>query len=197
MRLTRDFTGKASREQFAGRNAAGMGPRAGKPPAWAKELAAKRAQGLRVGLLLVSVEGWAGGAAFAQREGVRRICALPDFDSAAGDWSVAAGLDCLVCADPDADVDPRCLQERFDAAAVALFQAGAASVWGECDVGIMRLALLVGNRLVSIEAPVPPGAFGRRLAQARETAILMEDGVYGDAAYAPVRAMLMDGLGLA
>jgi hypothetical protein len=180
-RLTRDFSGKKS--ALAGRQAKG------RAPAYATALIKRRTEGGRIGLLLVSVDDWKGGWYFEDKPNVARICAPEDFDIAAGDWGCVAGLDVLVCGcGPD---------ERFNAAVLACLQAGAASVWGEFHSGIMRLEFWRWSAPYFIANEcVPPEQFAARLASFRETAMLLQDGFYGHAAFQPARAALLERIGI-
>lgn len=176
-RLTRDFTGRRPVESVPH-------PRRGRAPAWSADVMRRRESGARIGLLLVSVDEWRGGEVFAGRAGVARVAALPDYDIEAGDWSCAAGLDCLVCGDA--------VPERFDAAVAAVLAAPAASVWGEYAEGVFRLAALPFQRsgrstVVSVGSAVPVERLGAELAAFREVAMLMEDGFYGQPVFAAVR----------
>lgn len=178
-RLTRDFSGKAAAQV-----------RRGRAPAWAVQVMERRAAGERVGLLLVSVDCWDGGEYFKGRPAVERVCALEDFDIAAGDWSVVAGLDVLVCGVAGL--------ERFNLAALACLSAGAASVWGEYEDGIARLEYWpLAPFVVAPERSVPVDGFGAALARFREVSMLLGDGFYGAAAFTSVRAGLLDRLGVA
>ena len=182
-RLTRDFSGKSPR------SGAGL-TRNGTPPAWAHPVMEKKLAGERIGLLLVSVDEWYGGAQFADRPNVSRICALEDFDIAAGDWSVVAGLDVLVCGD--------CPAERFALAAVACLCSGAASVWGEYSEGVFRLELWrVAPYVVTVGPCIPFSQFGSALAAYRETAMLLQEGFYGMEAFQPMRGALLERAGIA
>ena len=178
-RLTRDFSGRHAGGGFAKRAIA---------PAWAKPVMEKRAAGARIGLLLVSVDGWDGGWYLKEREHVERVCTLPDFDIATGDWSVVAGLDVLVCGDAE--------QDRFDLAVLACLRASAASVWVECAAGMVRVEFWRWSApyFVAAADPVPTGRFGTALAAFRETALLLGDGFYADPAFQPARTALLDRL---
>jgi hypothetical protein len=126
---------------------------------------------------------------YADKPNVARICALEDFEIGRGDWSVCAGLDCLVCGD--------CSAERFALAAVACLCSGAASVWGEYTEGVFRLDLWrVAPYFVTTGPAIPFERFGTALASYRETAMLLQEGFYGSAAFQPVRAALLERAGL-
>jgi hypothetical protein len=182
-RLTRDFSGKPAQ------GARSAFQHAGKVPAWALPVMERKQAGERIGLLLVSVDEWHGGELYADKPNVARICALEDFEIERGDWSVCAGLDCLVCGD--------CSAERFALAAVACLCSGAASVWGEYTEGVFRLDLWrVAPYFVTTGSAIPFERFGTALAAYRETAMLLQEGFYGSAAFQPVRAALLERAGL-
>lgn len=180
MRATRNFSGRA----------AGSEQKRGRPPVWARELQEKRQEGRRVGLLLVSVDEWRGGWFFADRPNVFRIVCPPDFDIAGADFSVTAGVDVLVCGEAPAD--------RLDAATLACLAAGAASVWGEYSDGLWRTTYWPhwAPHVLCEDGPVPVEEFSARLAAFRETAVLLQDGFYGQPMFRPVRADLLARFGL-
>lgn len=186
-RLTRDFSGKqGGHEGYSGAQRAN----AGRPLAYHHPVMERRAAGERIGLLLVSIDDWHGGEYFVERPNVARVAALEDHDLATVDWSVVAGLDCLVCGDAD--------QARFDLAVLMCLRAGAASVWGEFDSGMVRVEFWrhAAPYYVPASRPVPADRFGSALAAFRDTALLLEDGFYGLTAFAPMRAALLARIGL-
>lgn len=181
MRATRNFSGRA---------AAGTKQFNGRPPGYARELLAKRQEGKRIGLLLVAVDDWEGGWYFRDKSNVSRIVCMPDLDIAAADFSVAAGVDCLVCGEAAAG--------RLDAATLACLAAGAASVWGEYNDGLWRTTYWPhwSPHVLCEDGPVSPAEFSARLATFRETAILLQDGFYGQPMFRSVREGMLERFGL-
>lgn len=163
-----------------------------RPLAFAAELAARQAADERVGLLLVSVDDWEGGADLLWRPGVARVVVPEDLPTDRADWSCVAGLDVLVCGAAAA--------ERFDAAVLATMQAGAASVWGEMADGVWRLEFWPHRSPYYAganwpERGLPVAKLGAALARHRRTAILFAEGFYGSAAFEGVRADMLMGNG--
>lgn len=181
MRATRNFSGRADAgtKQFKGRM-----------PAYARDLLSKRQEGKRIGLLLVAVDDWEGGWYLYGKPNVCRVICPPDFEFSGADFSVASGVDCLVCGDGAPD--------RLNAATLACLAAGAASVWGEFNHGLWRTTYWPhwSPHVLCEDGPVPFEAFAARLASFRETAILMESGFYGQPMFRPVRADLLTRFGL-
>lgn len=180
MRATRDFSGRAG----------GTEQKRGRLPAYARDLLDKRRQGQYIGLLLVSVDDWRGGWYLADKPNVSRVVCPPDFDLAGADFSVAAGVDVLVCGEGD--------PARLDAATLACLAAGAASVWGEFSDGLWRTTFWPhwSPHHVCEDGPVPVEAFAARLAAFRETAVLMQEGFYGQPMFRPVRDELLARFGI-
>lgn len=187
-RLTRDFSGKHYSANGGGYS--GHGARHARPLAYGIPVMEKRAAGERIGLLLVSVDDWHGGEFFSGKPAVERVCVPEDFDVSVGDWSVCAGLDCLVCGFGDSP--------RFDATVLMCMQAGAASVWAEFDAGIVRLDFWrhAAPFYVPACAAVSHERFGSALASFRDVALLLEEGFYGNPAFQPMRAALLARAGL-
>lgn len=181
MRATRNFSGRA---------AAGTKQFQGRPPAYARELLAKRQEGKRIGLLLVAVDDWDGGWYFRGKPNVCRIVCPQDFEIAGADFAVAAGVDVLVCGDGDV--------ARLDAATLACLAAGAASVWGEYSDGLWRTTYWPhwAPHVLCEDGPVPVEAFAVWLAAFREREVLTESGFYGQPMFRPVRDGLLARLGL-
>lgn len=181
MRATRNFSGRA---------AGGTNSFNGRMPAYARELLEKRQQGKRIGLLLVSVDDWEGGWYLRDKPNVARVVCRPDLDLATADFSVAAGVDVLVCGDASA--------ERLDTATLACLAAGAASVWGEYNDGLWRVTYWPhwSPHVLAEDGPVAPAALAAALAAFREVAVLLEQGFYGQPMFRPVRAELLARFGL-
>lgn len=150
--------------------------------AYARNVAARRRNNERVGLLVVSLHDWSAGLWFADRAEVSRVVMPDDVLVAEADWSVALALDVVVCGSaPDA---------VFFEACEALTKAGAASVWWECSAGLQRLQLIDGEWCGDV--PLPPAKLGAALRRHREASILLRDGFYASRIYAAAREALID-----
>lgn len=180
MRATRNFSGRA----------AGM-ERKRRMPGYAREILEKRAEGRRIGLLMVAVDDWNGGWYFRGKPNVERVVCPEDFDFSGADFSVASGCDVLVCGEG--------APERLNLATLACLSAGAASVWGEYNDGLWRTTFWPHEApyLVCEEGSVSYADFAAKLAAFREREILLEAGGYGKPEYRPVRMALLARLGLA
>jgi hypothetical protein len=86
-----------------------------RPLAYGKELAARRRNGERIGLLVVSVHDWEAGKWFEGRSEVARLVLPEDVPVGEADWSLCHGLDVVICGGAS-DVD-------FYAAASVVFHA--------------------------------------------------------------------------
>lgn len=181
MRATRNFSGRAGATK----------QKRARAPAYARELMARRAEGQRIGLLLVSVDDWKGGWYFEDRPNVCRVVCPPDFDIAGADFSVAEGCDVLVCGEGAA--------QRLDMATLACLSAGAASVWGEYNDGLWRTTFWPHEApfLLCEEGPVAFADFAAKLAAFREVQILLGAGYYGKPMFRPVRMDMLMRLGMA
>lgn len=159
--------------------------------AYAKDLAARRRNGERVGLLVVSVGDWEAGKWYEGRPEVCRVMLPADVAPAEADWSVAIALDVLVCGSaPDA---------VFYAACDALHRAGAASLWGDFEGGFYRLEhhpSPTGKfpNWVSVGDGIPLQKLGAAVKAYREQAILQRIGVYGSQKYKAAREGLIDAI---
>lgn len=146
-----------------------------KPPAYGKQLLARRKLGERIGLLVVAVHDWDAGRELASRSGTARIVVDEADMPHELDWSCAVALDCLLVGDCDRSV--------FYAAATMLFAAGAASLWGDFGDGIWRLerwhTKCCPMGFYADDGPVQPARLGVALATHRSWALMTRAGVYG------------------
>lgn len=159
-------------------------------PAYSRDLLAKRQEGKRIGLLLVAVDDWQGGWYLYGKPNVSRVTCPPDFEFAGADFSVAAGVDVLVCGQGAV--------ERLDAATLACLAAGAASVWGEYSNGLWRTTFWPHEPpyILAEQGPVPYEDFAASLAAFRETSILLQHGYYGQPMFRPVREEMLRSFGI-
>ena len=151
-----------------------------RPMAYAKDFAARRRNGERCGLLVISVHGWESGKWFEGRPEVSRLLLPADVPVAEADWSVCLALDVLLCG-PAPD-------EVFNAALLAAKDGGAASLWAEYEDGFHRLD---GRRLLhSAEGPYTVGELGAALRAFRPVAIGLRIGMYGSRVFDAARAAM-------
>lgn len=156
-----------------------------RPLAYAKDLAARVANGERVGLLVVSLHCWRSGDWFEGRPEVARLVLTDDVPVERADWSVALAKDVVVCGTaPDAVAD---------AVFEALARSGAASVWLEVKGGIQRVERHYGAWCGMCE-PLSPKKLGAALRAYRHDAILFREGFYGSRIYAAAREGLIDAM---
>ena len=150
--------------------------------AYGKDLAARRRNNERVGLLVVALHDWDAGKWFEGRPEVARVLLPDDVLVADADWSVCLALDVLVCGEvPDA---------LFYAACAALEKAGAASVWGDFSTGVCLIER-VGQRFVAVDGPYPVEKLGAALRQHRSAAILLRLGMYASRVYDGARQAML------
>jgi hypothetical protein len=155
--------------------------------AYSKDLAARRRNSERVGLLVVALHDWDAGKWFEGRPEVARVLLPDDVPVADADWSVCLALDVLLCGSAPDDV--------FYAACSALERAGAASIWGDFSTGV-SLVERCGKTWVAVDGPFSIEKLGAALRQHRSAAILLRLGVYSSRLYDGARqAMLAPFLG--
>ena len=146
-----------------------------KPPAFGKQLLARRKLGERIGLLVVGVHDWDAGAELASRSGVARVVMDVDQLPHELDWSCAVALDCLVVGE--------CAEPVFYATTTMLFAAGAASIWGMFADGLWRLerwhSKCCPSGFYAADGPVPASRFGAALKIHRSWSLMIRAGVYG------------------
>lgn len=155
-----------------------------KPFAYGRNVAARRRNNERVGLLVVALHDWNSGMWFAHRKEVARVVLPVDVNVSEVDWSLVLALDVVICGSAPEPV-------FFEAAAAAI-KAGAASVWWECSVGIQRLQMVDGEWCG--DAPLAPEKLGAAIRRHRESAILLREGFYGSRIYASARDALIDSM---
>ena len=147
--------------------------------AFAKKLAEHRRDGGRVGLLVVSLHDWQAGTWFERSPEVFRIVLPDDLAVDAADWSPALAVDVLLCGKAPDSV--------FYAAASALINAGAVSVWGEFEDGAYRLSRLSTGKVLAVEGPYPVAKLGAVLRLFRPAALALRLGGYGSRVFDSVR----------
>lgn len=151
-------------------------------PAYAKDLIARRIKGERIGLLVVGVHAWSAGEEFMAAPGVARVVVPDGTLPHALDWSCAVALDCLVVSAAPQEID--------DAVLTMLQAAGAASLWGWFEEGIVELqpfASKYGPPFVSRGEAVPPALFKRALREHRRSALMLHQGAYASPIYDAAR----------
>lgn len=153
-----------------------------RPPAYGKELLARRAAGERVGLLVVALHDWDAGMWFDGRPEVGRVLLPEDTAVESVDWSVAMALDVLVCGSADDAV--------FYAACDALASAGAASVWGDFNDGIWLLER--ARRLwLAVDGPYDVRRLSGSLRLHREVMMMLRRGFYGSRVFDLARSAIL------
>jgi hypothetical protein len=157
-----------------------------RPLAYGKELAARRRNGERIGLLVVSVHDWEAGKWFEGRSEVARLVLPEDVPVGEADWSLCHGLDVVICGGAS-DVD-------FYAAASAAFHAAPASLWGYFSDGVWLMEPSV-RRWYASEGPYDPRKFGAVLRMYRTTMMMMRRGFYGRALFDEARRAVLRQMG--
>jgi len=149
--------------------------------AYGKDVAEKRRQGQRIGLLVVVLHDWNAGMWFDGRPEVARVVLQSDIAAADADWSLVVALDVLVCGSAKDDV--------FYTACDALEKAGAASIWGDFNDGV-HLLERAGKTWISTDGPLPVQKLGAKLRQHREVMIMMRLGFYASRIFDDARRAL-------
>jgi hypothetical protein len=145
------------------------------PPANGRPLIGRRKAGERIGLLIVAVHDHAAGNELALRPNTARVQVMIDTLPHELDWSCVVALDCLIVG--------ACRPELFYATATMLYAAGAASIWGEFDDGLWRLArwhsASCPTGFYADDGPIQPNRLGEALAVHRSWELMRSAGVYG------------------
>ena len=149
-----------------------------RPLAYAKDLAARRRNNERVGLVVVAVHDWEAGKWFEGRPEVARLVVPDDLLLADADWSVALALDVLVCG--------ACPEPAFYAVCDALALAGAASIWGEFADGVW-LVEKAGRSWVAVDGPYAVMKLGAVLRANRLAMLILRQGMYGSKVFDSAR----------
>jgi hypothetical protein len=154
----------------------------GRPLAYAKDLAAKRKAGERVGLVVLSLHDWDAGTWFAERSDVARLVLPADVPADEANFSICLACDVLLCGTaPD---------ETFYAVCKALEDAGAASIWGDFGDGFWLLER--AHRLwLAMEGPYGPAKLGAALRLHRNVMMMLRLGFYGSRVFDAARAALL------
>lgn len=150
--------------------------------AYAKDLAARRRNGERVGLLVVSVGDWDAGKWYEGRPEVCRVMLPADVAPAEADWSVAVALDVVVCGD--------CPEQLFYEVCAFLERAGAASIWGDFSDGLWLLERGV-KWWHAVEGPYDLGRFGGVLRQHRTVMMMLRQGFYASRIFDAARQAIL------
>lgn len=163
-----------------------------RPLAYGKDLIALRRRGDRVGLLVVAVHDWEAGMQFAGRSEVARVVLPEDVPVAEADWSVAMALDVLVCGDSAPEV-------VFYDTCSALRKAGAASLWGGFEEGILLLDQLAGRSWVTgfghpYGGPYDGPRFSAALRGYRSLMMMLRDGFYGSRIFDGARQAILQSI---
>lgn len=153
--------------------------------AYAKDLAARRQSGERVGLLVVAVHDWEAGKWFETRTEVCRVLLPEDVAVGEADWSVALALDCVVCGRAD--------DALFYSVCDALRRNGAASIWGDFADGIWLLEP-VGKRWLAVEGPYDLGRLGAALRSHRQVMMMLRKGFYGSRVFDAARQAILQSI---
>lgn len=181
-RLTRDFSGRSAAP-------AGFLERK-RPPAHAKKLLERRADGELVDLLRVAVDDWDGGWEFDKEARVERVVCVPDCAIASLDLSCAVALDCVVVGE--------CPPDRFNQALLALFQHGAASVWGQFADGYWRVVPWAFHACgyMGVHGPLTAWVLPAAVRAHREACLLLGEGVYAADLFQPAREAVLASMGI-
>lgn len=159
---------------------------------YAKDVAARRRNGQRIGLLVVAVRDWEAGKWFEGRPEVARLVLPEDVPVAAADWSLAIGLDCLVCGDGAAD-------PVFYGVCTALQKAGAASIWGDFSAGVLLMEQLAGGSWVTetgdpYDGPYSPRQLAAALREYRTVRMMRREGFYGSRIFDGARRAVLQSM---
>lgn len=144
-------------------------PKTRKYPAFGRELVGRRKLGDRIGLLIVGVHDWSFGDEIISRDGVARVVVPEDMLPHEIDWSVAAGLDCLI-----GGIEEKTDERVLYAAAGELRAAGAASVWATFGDEVWRLVknesrlFLASMGFEACDGPATFRNLGRAIARFRD-----------------------------
>jgi len=147
-------------------------------PAYARELSARRQNGERIGLLIVSVHDWQAGRWFDGRPEVARIVIPEDQPLNAVRFDCAHALDVLLCG---AGTTP-----DFNTVADELAKAEPASVWAEYVDGIWRMEPSSSGWL-AVDGPFPVQWLARAIQTNRSWCLMQGKGIYGRPVFAAAR----------
>jgi len=150
-----------------------------KPPAYAREVAARRQSGDRVGLLVVAVHDWQAGKWFEGRPEVLRVVIPEDLPFKDVRFDCAHALDVLLCGVGSTS--------DFGLVADALSKAEPASVWAEYTDGIWRLEFAGKQGWLAVEGPFPVQWLARAIHNHRAWCLMRGDGIYGRPVFAEAR----------
>lgn len=149
-------------------------------PAYAREVMRRRADGDRIGLLVVSVRDWRAGLWFAHRPEVARVVVVPTQQADALRFDCAHALDVVICG---SDTD-------FYLVADAVLAYDPASLWGEFSDGFYRLER--GRRgWASVAGPFSLMELPRAVRDYRLLALAIKDGGYGKQEFDKARTTFM------
>lgn len=149
-----------------------------KPPAYAKDVIARRRNGDRIGLLVVAIHDWQAGKWFEDRPEVSRVVVPEDLPLTAIRFDCAYALDVLLCG--SASNDDLCV------VADALSKAEPASVWAEYDSGIWRIEH-TNSGWLAIEGPFPLPWLAKAVHNHRSWCLMSGTGIYGRPVFAEAR----------
>lgn len=140
----------------------------------------RRAEGDRIGLLVVSVRDWRAGMWFAHRPEVARVVVAPNQPADTLRFDCAHALDVVICG---ADTD-------FYPVAEAVLAYDPASLWGEFFDGFYRLER--GRRgWASVAGPFSLVELPRAVRDYRLLALAIKDGGYGKQEFDKARTTFM------
>lgn len=149
-------------------------------PAYARDVMTRRADGERIGLLVVSVHDWRAGKWFAHRPEVARVVVAPNQAPDAVRFDCAHALDVVICGN-DAE---------FFAIADAVQASAPASIWGEFGDGFYRLEL-ARSGWVSVDGPFSLTALPRAVRDYRLLALAVVEGGYASPVFEQARTVFV------
>lgn len=145
--------------------------------AFSRDVIARRKDGVRIGLLVVSLHDWKGGSWLDGRPEVCRVVLPADLAVLNADWSVCLALDVLICGSAPDDV--------FYDSVRSVIRAGAVSCWGEFSEGVALLSELPSGAVVAVNDPVPANRLGAALRSYRTGALALGVGGYRSRVFDP------------
>jgi len=169
-----DSSSKQPAEQQDGRR------RIKRHPAYARDVMARRSDGERIGLLVVSVHDWRAGKWFAHRPEVARVVVAPNQATDALRFDCAHALDVVICSN-DAE---------FFAVADAVQASEPASIWGEFGDGFYRLEKS-RRGWVSVDGPFSLAGLPRAVRDYRLLALAVVEGGYALPAFEKAREVFV------
>jgi hypothetical protein len=162
-------------------------------PAFGADALMYRRQGMAVTALIVGLDHFNAGRAWATVRGALRVVVPADVrDVTAIDWTVAAGLDVVVdhCPELGDHAHARVMHARCDALVVSLFMAGANSVWVVWDhdhgprasrVMIGKVGVMASGEVCAVET------LPQALEALHDMQLVCGDGIFGTQAAVPAR----------